>query len=351
MKATSDSSELIPLKMVGSTVFGRYPKISIEETFNMYISDEALVSYSGYLLRKQTNLNGEGRGIYSSIKNAAVYCVIDNKLLEVTPSYNGITNVSEIARIATYSGEVFIAENNNGQLAICDKQNIYIFNYLENTFEKAAIDFVPGYIEFHDSYFISVDLKSNRWRLSALNDGVEWPVLSGPTGGGTASLQSKADNVIAVKKIPSKGNLIFVFGSTVTELWQDTGGQLFPYQRNSYSGIDFGCLNAATIATNDNIIVWLGYNEKSGPTILSSNGGEAVQISNDGINYVLSQLRYPEISYGFLFKQDGHVFYQITFPEDNLSYCYDFTTEKFFTLTDNEMNYHIARQAAFFGNS
>ena len=42
------NTKQMPLNIVGSSVFGRYPKISIEKTYNMLISDNWMVNYPGY---------------------------------------------------------------------------------------------------------------------------------------------------------------------------------------------------------------------------------------------------------------------------------------------------------------
>jgi len=60
-----ESIQEVPLKIVGGNHFGRYPKISVEQTFNMIISDGALVEYAGYKNIKNLNPNQTGRSIYS----------------------------------------------------------------------------------------------------------------------------------------------------------------------------------------------------------------------------------------------------------------------------------------------
>jgi hypothetical protein len=166
------------------------------------------------------------------------------------------------------------------------------------------------------------------------------------------SFQTKPDNVLACARMPGKTGQLLIMGKTVTELWSDLGLQLFPYQRNSGYNIDYGCLNPATIASGEDFVVWLGSNEKSGPVIMQCSGNGVNQISTDGINYRLSQLTHPENAYGFAFKQDGHVFYQLTFPspEDNVTYTYDFTTQKFYTLCDTNQDCHIAKRVSYFNN-
>lgn len=166
------------------------------------------------------------------------------------------------------------------------------------------------------------------------------------------TFQSKPDNCLACVRVPGRSGQILIMGSTVTEVWTDLGLQLFPYQRNSGYVIDYGCLNPATIAASDDFVIWLGSNEKSGPVIMICAGNGTEQISTDGINYKLSTLVNPEDSYGFIFKQNGQMFYQITFadPQDNVTYIYHFNAKVFYTLCDTNQNHHIARRAIFFNN-
>lgn len=333
-----------PLKMVGSTAFGRYPKISVEQTFNMIESDGWLVPFAGYKKVLTISAKGKGRGIFNSARANKLILVVDNGVYSID---SGISS-SKIATIQTYSGDVFMDENDKSQIGICDKSNIYVYDYSDGTFEKAETpDFRPGYLTFQDGYLISSDLNNPAWRLSDPNDATSWPSTSNSIG----TFQTKASNTVACVRLPGKGNALFVFGSTVTEAWNDVGYQLFPYQRSSSFNIDYGCLNQATIASGDRFVIWLGSNEKSGPVILYSDGGEAIPLSEvDGINFRLANLSHPEKSYGSLFEQDGHIFYMITFydPADNLSLAYDFKTKGFYTLTDESMNYHIAKKIVFF---
>ncbi len=352
MRASSQNIKPIPLEVVGSTTFGRYPKISSSNTYNMIISDEWLVPFAGYKLVVNILNNGVGRAIFSSTRFGRMIAVIENQVYV----FNNNLSYSIAGELNSYEGDVFIDENNNSQIAICDKQNIYIYNWLTSVFTLVNTDFQPGYITYQDSYFIAADVTPStisapnpaQWRLSKSGDGTVWPADSQHKG----ALQTKPDYVTGVLRVPGRGNNLYVFGSTVTELWADVGAQLFPYQRNTSVNIDYGCLSPSTLASSDNIAAWLGANERSGPVIMYSTGGDIQKISTDGIDFRLSQLANPTSSYAFFFKQDGHLFYQITFsdPRDNLTLAYDFNTQKFFTLTDEQMNFHIAKRVAFFNN-
>jgi hypothetical protein len=346
MRPSSPLIKKVPLNIVGSSVFGRYSKISIEQTFNMIVSDDWLVPYAGHKNVAAIAPTGQGRAIYNSTNLGNAIAVIDNGVYLI----NQNEAYSRIGTIDTFNGDVFIAENNARQIAICDKRNIYIYDYSGNTtpaFQKVTLDFVPAHVAFQAGYFIATAPENVQWRLSAPNNGLSWPAAPANVG----AFQTKADKPLAVIPVPGSSNQIMIFGSIVTQLWTNTGQQLFPYQLNSYFNIDYGCINPATIAALETTVVWVGINADSGPAIMFSEaGGKPVQISTDGINFKLAGLVNPSNAYGFLFKQDGHLIYQVTWPDANLTLAFDFNTKKFFTLTDEYMNYHIAKRVIFFND-
>ncbi len=356
--AFSSASIQQPFDIVGSSSFGRNPKILASRTFNMIQSDEWLVGYFGYKPILSVPSEGSGRGIFPSIKSNSLIIVIGDSVYSVKVSSETLSGIKSyvstfVGKIDTNSGDVYIDENNASQIAICDQKNLYIYNYIDLTFTQAVIpDGVkPGYVTYQDGRFIISDTLTSQWFLSKEGDGLNW--FWGASGEAVGnSIQTKPDLAEAVLRFPGRGNLLFVIGNSVTELWTDVGASAFPYQRSTSLNFDYGCVNASTIATSGEFVVWLGYNEKSGPVIMYSSGSDINQISTDGINYKFEHIKYPERSVGFLVKLSGHLIYQLTFydPEDNYSLIYDFNTSKFYDVTDEKMNFHIARRVAFFDN-
>ena len=362
MITRGNNSREFPLNIVGSSVFGRYPKISSEKTYNMFMSDSFMVPYPGYQIAiNQSQFRGgtTGRGAFTSTKFNRLVLVIGSNVFLANVVYNqtlhrvDYTQVIFIGSLQTSSGVVYIAENNKPQIGISDGTAFYIYDpQLTPSFQVVPLTFTPGYLTFHDTYFILAASNdtfysppaNNTWRLSASNDGTSWPDAASSIG----LLQTKPDNVQAVIRFPSKGNMIFVMGSIVTEAWFDTGAQLFPYQRNNQFNIDYGCLQPATVAYMDEFVVWLAQNEKSGPIIMYSDGGMPKKITTDGIDYLFSTLTKPSDSQAFLYRQDGHLIYHINFYTDNLSLFYDFNTQKFYHACDQSFNYFIAAEIAFF---
>jgi hypothetical protein len=328
----------VPVNIVGSSIFGRYPKISIEKTYNMFMSDDWLVPYAGYQIAIPSSMFGSGftgRAVYASSKLNRLIVVIDTRVYSVNLFFDqnlaktfdfNVILLNPGKPLQTSTGVVYIAENNKPQILISDNSALYLYDPAGSpTFQQIKnLDFTPGYITFHDTYFICAAKQdtfysppaTNTWRLSGQNDGATW----GNAAANIGLIQTKPDQIQAVVRFPSKGNAILVLGLTVSEPWFDVGAQLFPYQRNNQYNIDYGCLNPATIAFMDSIVVWLAQNEKSGPIIVYSTDGCTIEkITTDGIDYFFSQLTNPMDSQAFLYRQDGHLIYHINFYTDNLS--------------------------------
>lgn len=350
----------LPVKIVGGNHFGRYPKISIEQTFNMIISDETLVDYSGYKNVLTLAEDATGRGAYASSVRDIIIAVVGNTVYKISFVAGDLTS-TPVGVLATSTGQVFIAENNAHQIAITDYVNLYIYNYDTEDFYTSnsggALGFAfpstgtpytnPGFVSFQNGRFIIALTNTSTWILSDFNNGLSWP----PDAAHTGSLQTKPDFVQAAVPFPGRGNTLFVIGNNVIESWVDVGAAKFPYQKATSFNIDYGVINPSTISPLENFIVWLSANEQSGLAIMVTDGGSIRTISTDGIDFKLGKLKNPENCTGFLFRQDGHLLYQFTFIEDNLSYVYDFTSQTFFTVTDEHLNYHIARDVVFFNNT
>ena len=337
-------NKVLPLDIVGSSKFSRYDKISRESTYNMIISDGALVPAPGY--RKITDIipgRAAGRANYTSSKYGHNLVVVDDGVYLITSNFSAAL----IGRLDTLSGDVFIAENNANQIVFTQNTTfVYVFDFVQNRFDRVNVGFPIGRLTFIDGYIVAPHLGTSEWRLSSLNNAKSFPFDAQHV----AELQTAPDTVIACETLERQ---LYVFGRNVTEVWLDipTGSSLFPFQRQNSLSIEYGCLSPNTIASNFHRMVWLGNNKASGPVILVSDGGAPRKIETDGINFVLDNLTDPENSHASLFEEDGHIYYLITFETDNISYLYDFNEDKFYNATDHTLNAHIARNINYFNKA
>lgn len=343
----------VPVNVVGSSTFGRYPKISLEKTYNMFISDDWLINYAGF--QKIVDIlpggSGEGRALFNSVRGGFLIAVVSSSVYKL-----GNNLVPQfIGNINTMTGEVIIDENLSNQICIVDGESAYIYNYVNNTLTEQTLTFlgnpiIPNYVCYHNTFFLIAS--------SPVSDNSQnWYAFERATDNTIAlntqfSLQTKPDSAIAVKRLPGRGNHVLVMGTTVCEVWAQVGGEE-NYRRIQSFNIDNGVISIATIAASDEFICWLAQNENNSASILMTNGSSTERISSDGIDYLLSTLKHPDQSTAIFFRQDGHFFYQITFfnPEDNLTLFYDFNTKRFFHASDEDLDFHPARQLVFFNET
>jgi hypothetical protein len=355
----------IPVRIVGSSVFGIYPTISVERTYNMYITssgdgaEEWLVNFPGFAGVMEFFTDAvEGRGIFHSIRGGFILVVAAGAVFRINRFSETPT---QIGTVGSTTGEVTFAENLSSQICFTAGGTAYIYNYVSApsaiglaVFNNVPVDtlFQPNYVTYQNTYFIFGNGLTT-------NNGSQWVVFQQDTGTGiydlawvqTLALQTKSDFAKAAVRIPGKGNNLLVFGSTVAEIWNNIGG-LPVYQRNSSINIDFGTASVSTIAANDEVVAWLGINEQSTAALMAMKGGAASRISTDGLDNLLGLVNVPSSSTAFLFRQAGHDFYVLSFtdPSDNFTIMYDFTTGRIYDLTDWDFTAFPARQIVFFNN-
>ncbi len=314
----------------------------------MYISDDWLVNYAGFKKKVEVLPRGEGRGLFNSIRGG--FCIA----VESSTVYRLNSNLAPIfiGNIDTSTGEVYIDENLSNQICIVDGESAYIYNYVANTFTKQTLTFlglpiIPSYVCYHNSFFL---IGSERVSDNPQN----WYAFERDTDNTIKlntqfALQTKPDTALAVQRLPGRGNNVLVLGSTVGEVWTQVGGTE-NYRRVQSFNIDSGVVAVSTIAASDELVCWLSQNQNNAPCIMVTDGGSTKRISTDGIDHLLDTIKFPNQSSAFFFRQDGHLFYQLTFynPEDNLSLIHDFTTGLFFHVSDEDLDFHPARQIVFY---
>ena len=363
----STKSTQVPMIMSGSSTFGIHPKISAERTYNMYLSDEWLVNFAGYKKVVQfpsgtidpvtgTDIPitvGEGRGIFHSIRGNLMVVVINQKVFVLDSNLAIITLPTDLD---TTTGEVFIDENLSQQICIVDGLNAYIYNWslVPNLTKQTinAANLIPNFVVFHNTYFLFGNA------LTTANGNLWWAyeratdtTIQAVTGGAASSfsLQTKPDFALAVIRLPSQSDNVLVFGRAVCELWSAIGG-LQNYRRISTINIDSGCVSISTIASSEDSVFWLGRTQNNAPVIMRFRNNSHEQISSDGWDIAFQNVVEPEKSTAAIYRQNGHIFYQLTFfgSSDNFTICYDLETNKFFDLTDQYLNYHPARETTYF---
>jgi hypothetical protein len=114
---------------------------------------------------------------------------------------------------------------------------------------------------------------------------------------------------------------LWLFGKQTTEVWYDTGGTSldpFPFQRVPGAFISEGAWAAYSLAICNNMICFLGGDQRGVGVVWAMNGYTPQRISNHAIEYAIQQTRSAGVdvsnAQAYSYQENGHAFYVLTFP-------------------------------------
>ena len=323
-------SQWLPIDIAGSHNPSRYPQVSNEQLHNMYLSQQSvgvcLFPYPGYKLINSTIGDTNPRALfYSSVYDALIGVFGIYVYLIKSPE-----KVPEIINtklpLSTSDGAVHIAESVDAkQVMFTAGGEAYLVEHKDgDTFQKVALPqgVIASNVIYKDASFIICDTQSSKWHFSAINNGKVWDTDS------TERIDSKC---VAVGHA---GKQVLIFGTDETTVFYDAGTLPSPWQEIKSVFITYGCLSVNSIAQGFGLCVWLASNKQASAVIMVSDGAMPKPISNDNIDALIDDLEFPNLCEGFLFQQDGHIFYQLNFYADDVSIAYDFTTKSFIKVSN-----------------
>lgn len=258
--------------------------------------------YSHYTI---TAVNGTGGVVSYSLSGGTGYSISTN--LQTSPrgpqfgSGDGFS--IDISAVAAKAWLVFLLNGTDFDSAI------------NNTVFVESATFQDGYI--------IISLNSNAaepirrtFYVSGLNDPNTWNLLD------FAEKEANPDPIMAVY---SAYEILHLMGSQTTELWQNTGNALFPFQRLPGGGvIDTGLANPWLVCKMDGTIIWLSYDARGQYTAWQLQGQTPVRISNHAIENHWSGFDVSGASV-YSYVENGHVFACFHFPIPDETWVYDST--------------------------
>lgn len=286
-----------------------YPIVSESGTSK---SSSALASIPGYVLYATAG-TGPIRGS-KTMANGRPFVVSGNKLYEI----NANQTTTERGTLSTNTGRVSFAENGT-QVMIVDGAFGYIFNMTTNAFTQITDpDFpVADVVTFQDGYFIVNVKNSPNFAISDLYDGFIWDLND------RSIASTNPDNI---NSLISDNGLLWIFGDRSVEVFQNTGASPFPFLRIPGAVIQTGCAATFTVQSFDNSLVWLGVDEYGRGIVWRSNGYEATRLSNQSIESIIATSSDLSESYGYVYHEQGHVFYVLQLSGINTTLVYDGAT-------------------------
>jgi hypothetical protein len=198
-----------------------------------------------------------------------------------------------------------------------------------------------------DGFFIVNKPNTVQCVYSAVNDPSSWNTTN------TLAKEGSSDHVTA---LIANNRRLWVFGSQSYEVFRNTGNSNNQFLRIEGTYHDFGIEAPDSLAEDGDNIYWLGSNKSGFGKIYQSRGFDAFPISTVPLEREIQEYTTTSDAEGFCYQQDGHKFYQLTFPSENKTWVYDSTTgawhEKYYlNPTTSVEERHRARVSAFFNGN
>lgn len=194
------------------------------------------------------------------------------------------------------------------------------------------------YLDYSDGFFIANSIGTPSFYISNPND-----TIFDPT-----QFAAKTASPDAIQAAIALHRVVFLIGQISTEVWYNSGGgslpgQTFPYEVMPGVVVDFGCVAQYSIAKAENAIYWLGRNFIGETVVLRGSGYKADRISNHGLETQLGTYTRIDDAIGYTFLANGHSFYVMTFPTENVTWMFDAATSHWQQLSSFDENGSEAR--------
>jgi hypothetical protein len=314
------------IPFVGDAYKARSINLNAQTCINLYLvmdqyggkTPTALYRTPGLTLFSDDNdANYSVRGLIES--NNVLYGVIDDKFY----SFNVLGERTELGSLLTASGRVEF-EANGIQIAITEEQgeNYYVYTIATNTFQQNPTENFPRSIAmtYQDGYGILPQPNSTQWFITDLFDFSTIDPLE------FASANTSEDYLVTAI---SRAQELFLIKTNSTEVWYDTGAADFPFERRQTLILRYGIAAPYSLVRIDNnILMWLGRNEHSKPTVVLVDGYNMIEITDEGVALAINSYDIIDDAFAFAYKQDdNHLFYVLTFPTADRTWVYDLSTK------------------------
>ncbi len=230
-----------------------------------------------------------------------------------------VFSVASVGTSLTYTGPVSIRDNGaSGIAVIVDGANGYVYNIAGNTLTRItdAAFYGADRVCFIDGWLVFNKPGTQIFYTSP----VYWNGTAPFVASYYALKDSSSDNLITMYE---SNRELWLIGERTTEVWYDAGGPNFPFSRLQGATLQYGCSAVHSIARLGADLVWLAQNETGQNVVLKTQGYQASPISTQAIEYAISQYNVVSDAIGYVYVEEGHYFYMLTFLTADVTWCYD----------------------------
>lgn len=269
----------------------------------------------GLTLLNQPSIPGQARCLYRA-SNGALYYVIGSRVYFVTPLWQ----LNFLGSINSTTGQVRMADNGIDVIIVDGTTDGYTVDLTTNAFAQITDpNFVGSRLaDYMNTYFLLAKPDQNVFYFSNSNDVTFDPLFEAAKTGWPDPIQG----VITMHRE------VWLIGTLTTEVWYNSGAADTPFEALPGAFIEHGCIAPYSICKQDLSVFWLTQDLQGQALVVKGTGYQAIRISNHALENEISTYGTINDAIGFTYQQEGHVFYMLTFPSANKTWCYDVATEQ-----------------------
>lgn len=312
--------------------------VNAQKLINFFSEDQPPDSKNNPVLN-----NTPGYTLFVNVGAGPIYGMkVMNNVLYVVSGYSlySVTTTGVSTFLGTILGGARCSMDHNGtQLCIVNGVKGYVYDTTSGLQQITdAAFYTTDRVQYLEKRFLFYKINSNTFFCSNAYDGLTYDALNFDL------VRTNPENIVTI--IADHGEL-WVFTKHGAEVWVYNRNEAsFPYSRLDGSYIEKGCGATQSIAKLEGSFFWLGEDG----IIYRANGYHPQRISTHAIENKIRS--YGDISDAFAitFSEEGHYFYEITFPNYE-TWRFDATTGLWHQPQTGISGRYCANAQEFFNNT
>ena len=255
----------------------------------------------------------EVRQLYTA-SNGLLFAVIGNVVYYVPDNFV----LEQLGTITSQSGLVSMYDNKFTLIILDGSTQAWSVDLASLQFDVFnPPNFLGGnQIRYIDTFLVSSSLNGNIQASDSAS--TNYTALS------LATMSGDADQLQILDVVHKE---IWSFGYRTTEVWTNSGAIPFPFEPIPGVFLQHGCGALRSLAKWGLNIFWLSQDNNGQALVMQGTAYKADIISTPAIADAIGKYGKISDAIGFCYQQGSHIFYMLTFPEANATWCYDLSTQ------------------------
>ena len=259
-----------------------------------------------------TSIGGSGAVTGLTLTNAGTYTSVPANPASTSSNGNG-TGLTLTLTTGTGTGGTGTYVLNNSQTVSSETMYALNFSVLPST--DGAFSGATS-VDVVDNYFVYNRPNTQQW-------GASNPLSPISQGLSFSSKDGAPDNLVALIVDHRE---VYLLGEASSEVWVDVGTFPFPFQRIPGTSTQHGIAAKASVYRLGNSFAYLSRNNRGQAQVMQMNGYMPTRISTHAVEQSLLN-QYVDDAYAWVYQQEGHECYVISFPSIDLTWVYDLSTQ------------------------